>query len=87
MSKNNGNNSSDNDRDLKQFDSMVSNLGEHFKEYVLIAKGSNGNMLWRSSDRTWAMGACQRYLITADQEDRMLTMEEGNEELEGGEEA
>lgn len=82
MSLNNGK-ENENEKELKLFESLISKTGEHFKEYILIAKGSNGNMLWRSSDRTWSMGACHRYLITADQEDRMLTMEERNGELGG----
>lgn len=47
----------------------VSRVGEHFEEFLLIVKPSRGNIDWRSSDRTWAVGAAERYLNVCHAED------------------
>lgn len=51
--------------EVKQHDKfldMVARGGEHFSEYLMIVKTSAGSLDWRSSDKTWAMGAAERYL-------------------------
>ena len=37
---------------------------------MLIAGTSDGILLWRSSDKTWSIGAAGRYLKCADEQDR-----------------
>lgn len=54
---------------FKNFLDMVAKTGEHFPEYIVIVKTHNGNLDWRSSDKTWAMGAAERYLNICHEED------------------
>lgn len=54
-----------------RFLDMVAKSGEHFQEYVVIVKTPNGSLDWRSSDKTWAMGATARYLELAHGEDHI----------------
>lgn len=53
----------------RHFLDMVAKSGEHFQEYVVIVKTPNGTIDWRSSDKTWAMGAAERYLNLCHAED------------------
>lgn len=53
----------------KRFLDMVAKSGEHFEDYLLIVKTNNGTLDWRSSDKTWAMGAAERYLNLGHAED------------------
>lgn len=48
---------------------MVAKSGEHFEDYLLIVKTNNGTLDWRSSDKTWAMGAAERYINLGHAED------------------
>jgi hypothetical protein len=50
---------------------MVAKSGEHFQEYIVIVKTPNGTLDWRSSDKSWAMGAAERYLNLGHAEDEM----------------
>lgn len=52
-----------------RFLDMVAKSGEHFEDYLLIVKTNNGTLDWRSSDKTWAMGAAERYLNLGHAED------------------
>ena len=55
--------------ELDRFKDAVASLGEQFKDYLLIARTSDGILLWRSSDKTWSIGAAGRYLKCADEQD------------------
>lgn len=55
----------------KRFLDMVAKSGEHFQEYIVIVKTPNGTLDWRSSDKSWAMGAAERYLNLGHAEDEM----------------
>ena len=54
-----------------RFLDMVAKSGEHFQEYLVIVKTPTGNIDWRSSDKTWAMGATSRYLELCHGEDHL----------------
>jgi hypothetical protein len=50
---------------------MVAKSGEHFGDYLLIVKTNNGILDWRSSDKTWALGAAQRFINLGHAEDEV----------------
>ena len=58
-------------KDYSRFLDMVSKTGEHFEEYIVIVKAPNGTLDWRSSDKSWAMGATERYLNLCHAEDEI----------------
>lgn len=60
---------SDND---KFFDRVTAQLGERFADYLLIARHRSHGLQWRSSDETWARGACDCYLTHKRSEDELL---------------
>jgi hypothetical protein len=37
------------DRDLARFDQMSTLFGEHFKDYVTMARDSQNRLVWKSS--------------------------------------
>lgn len=53
---------------------LCANIGERFIDYLLIVR-DHDNVVWRASDRTWAIGACDRYVDAALEDDRMGTEE------------
>lgn len=57
--------------DHQKFLDFVAKSGEHFQEYVVIVKAPGGTIDWRSSDKTWAMGAASRYLELCHGEDNI----------------
>jgi hypothetical protein len=54
-----------------RFLDMVAKSGEHFGDYLLIVKTNNGILDWRSSDKTWALGAAQRFINLGHAEDEV----------------
>lgn len=56
---------------FSRFLDMVAKSGEHFDDYLLIVKTNNGTLDWRSSDKSWAMGAAERYLNLCHAEDQI----------------
>lgn len=53
----------------ERFLDSCAKVGEHFPEFLMIVKTDEGFMDWRSSDKTWAMGAAERYLNLSHTED------------------
>jgi hypothetical protein len=49
---------------------FAANLGERFGDYLIIVRSDKG-LSWRSSDRTWAIGACDRYVDSVLSDDRV----------------
>ena len=42
-----------------------------YLDYFIIVRDLDGNLTWRYGDKTWAIGACLRYINWADEKDRM----------------
>lgn len=57
--------------EYKLFLDMIAKTGEHFEEYLVIVKAKDEMIDWRSSDKTWAMGAAERYLNIGHAEDEV----------------
>ena len=49
------------DREMQRMDTLCSNLGEHFKDYVVLVRGDDGMVSWRASDHSWAESATRQY--------------------------
>ena len=45
-----------------QFERIISNLQEWFPDYYVAVRGEGSSAMWKSSDSTWAIGVCKRYL-------------------------
>ena len=54
------------EKDLLDFKDRLSRLVEHYPEFFFAAKNQNGELVWKSSDKTWALGVCHRYITCAD---------------------
>ena len=62
--------SSDDAEVLEKFKTDVARFSGNYNEFLVIVKAKNGNLQWKSSDKTWAMGAAARYLNCIDEVDR-----------------
>jgi hypothetical protein len=58
------------DKDIARFDQVSALVGEHFRDYVLMARDEKNRLIWKSSDKTWAVGAMSRYMNSLDEWDR-----------------
>jgi hypothetical protein len=58
------------DSDIDRFDQFTALFGEHFKDYVVMARDAQNRLVWKSSDKTWAVGAMNRYMNSLDEWDR-----------------
>ena len=56
--------------EMDRFEDFGARCSEHFREFLLLVKTKDGRMFWKSSDKTWAMGAATRYLNCSDETDR-----------------
>lgn len=55
-----------NDNELMR--DVAAGVAEHFEDYVVIGRIKDG-IVWRMSDRTFALGACQRAIDKIKQDD------------------
>ena len=55
---------------LQKFKNDVARFSGNYLEFIVIVKRKDGNLNWKSSDKTWAMGAVTRYLNCTDEWDR-----------------
>ena len=58
------------DEFLKKFQMDVARFSGNYDEFFVAVKRKDGNISWKSSDTTWAIGACARYKIMMDEMDR-----------------
>lgn len=56
------------------FRNAVAALGEHFTDYVVIVKEPRG-LVWKMSDRTFALGAVSRLQIRLETEEQFQVRE------------
>lgn len=67
--------------ETNKFTDLVSTAGEHFDDYLIMArKGST--LHFRASDDTWGLGAVQRYLNHMANEDKIAFIKSINREDE-----
>ena len=48
------------EREDRMLNTLKALAGEHFSDYVIITRSNEGGMVWKSSNGTWAKGACER---------------------------
>ena len=63
-----------NDIEKSRMDSLVARAGEHFIDFLVITRRSDGGLSWRSSDTTWAENAARRYMIACQDMDAFERM-------------
>lgn len=59
------------DPEMKRFDAEITRIGERYEQYLLIVRTEGGQMMWKSRDKTWAVGAATRYLNCTEELDRI----------------
>ena len=61
----------------EKFKSLVAQAGEHFEDFIFIARTRDA-LFWKTSDESWAVGATSRYIHHIGNKDMMadLRMEE-----------
>lgn len=65
-------------RDFVRLNNCAAKTGELFCDYLIVTKSASG-MIWRFSDRTWAVGACNRLgNLLLDEDSRGLGSERGD---------
>lgn len=55
-------------KDYEKMRDIAAELSEHFTDYMIVVRVKNG-LEWRYSDRTFALGICQRLANTLIAED------------------
>lgn len=55
---------------LEKFRNDVAKFSGNYDEFFIAVKRKDGNISWKSSDTTWAIGACRRYQVMMDEMDR-----------------
>lgn len=55
---------------LDVFRNDVAKFSGNYSEFFVAVKRKDGNISWKSSDTTWAIGACTRYISMMDEMDR-----------------
>jgi allantoicase len=58
------------DVSLDKFKVDVAKFSGNYSEFLVVVKRKDGNISWKSSDTTWAVGACARYIAMMDEMDR-----------------
>lgn len=61
--------------DIKDMLNITAQVGEMYSNYLIMARSKNGNFVYRSSDSTWAIGACHKYLAYQDARNRAEELE------------
>lgn len=55
---------------FQRFKNDVAKFSGNYLEFLVVVKRPDGNITWKSSDTTWAIGACHRYIEMMDEMDR-----------------
>lgn len=72
------------DKENADLDELAENLRARYGDYVLIVKPHNKGRMWRTSNLTWAFGACMRLVDWIKIQDSFYDMAELRENLGGG---
>ena len=54
----------------EKFRMDVAKFSGNYVDFFVAVKRKDGNISWKSSDTTWAIGACHRYITMMDEMDR-----------------
>lgn len=49
----------------------MARLSERYDEVLIVVRTPHGKLLWKSTDKTWSLGAMMRYMNCVDEMDRM----------------
>ena len=49
---------------------LLASVAEHYKDFLIITRGDDINLLWTMTDKTWARGAAQRFCVMTDAHDK-----------------
>jgi hypothetical protein len=63
------------DKELLDLKDRISRISEHYPEFFFAAKSPAGELVWKSSDKTWALGVCQRYIACSTAGDQFEEVE------------
>lgn len=55
---------------VEKFRNDIAKFSGNYVEFFVAVKRKDGNITWKSSDTTWAVGACYRYITMMDEMDR-----------------
>ncbi len=55
---------------LEQFKKDVARFSGNYTQFLIIAS-TDGQLLWKSTDETWAVGAASRFLNIKNEHDRL----------------
>ena len=58
------------DRDVEDFRDLAAQIGEKYTDYTIMVRDTKNRVLWKASDKSWAMGAMTRYMNCIDEWDR-----------------
>lgn len=47
---------------IEKFKQDLAKFSGNYLEFLVIVKRKDGNLNWKSTDKTWALGAVTRYL-------------------------
>jgi len=70
------------DKEVERFKTDVSKFSGNYPEFCVIVTTESRQLLWKSTNRTWATGACTRYLACVGEQDKheeRLRIEDDNE--------
>jgi hypothetical protein len=63
-------------REVESFKTICSGLAEHSADYLVVMRTPQGELIWKSSDKSWAVGVCERYITYTHEQDRLDLAEE-----------
>ncbi len=63
---------------LDKFRNDVAKFSGNYVDFFVAVKRKDGNISWKSSDTTWAIGACQRYISMMEEMDRTNERDQTN---------
>jgi hypothetical protein len=59
---------------------VINMVAQFFPDFLIIVRYDHERpIMWKSSDRTWAIGACQRFMTSVDECDRLQQQEQALE--------
>lgn len=57
--------------EIERFKMDIAKFSAHYEQFFVVVKTPGKQLMWKSSDTTWAVGAAQRYISCMDEVDRI----------------
>lgn len=57
--------------EIQRFKNDIAVFSGHYTDFVVIAKTPSGRLHWKSTDKTWGLGACRRFITVTEELDRL----------------